>query len=161
MRTLLPVLIFLAISLHPKESQANSNLCRKGEINFSSCSVGKKIASFCTSSKNVSSPYIQYRFGTPEKLEFVFPANGTKSKEIVFFNSSGVYTDGSEGRLSFKSGKYQYIFFHIDSRHGDSSGIHVLKDGKLVKDLPCTNPTADQISIPEGLIGNEEFFWFD
>ena len=91
------------------------SLCRKDEINFSSCSVGKKTASFCVSrGANTELAYIQYRFGTSGKVELVVPKDPKNSKG-VFVNS--MYTDGigSEMRLSFKNGIYSYIFFNIDS----------------------------------------------
>ncbi len=157
MKKVRSLLFCLVLVPYANDSLATDNLCKKGEINFSSCSVGKKIASFCVSGNtSVENAYIQYRFGTPKKVEFVFPADITQSKGL-FFNSMGTHTDGAEMRLSFRSGDYHYIFFNIDSPHGDSGGIHVVKNGALIKELPCTNPTADQIPIPEGLIGNEEF----
>lgn len=148
---------FFALAPYANDSLATDNLCKDGEINFSSCRVGKKIASFCVSeNQSVENAYIQYRFGTPKEIEFVFPADRTQSKSL-FFNSMRTYTDGAEMRLSFKSGDYHYIFFNIDSPHGDSRGIYIFKNGTLIKELPCTNPTADQIPIPPGLIGNEKF----
>lgn len=139
------------------------SLCRKDEINFSSCSVGTKTSSFCVSrGASTELAYIQYRFGMPRKVELVVPNNSRKSKG-VFFNS--MYTDGtgSEMRLSFKNGIYSYIFFNIDSwQEGDSvsRGIYVLKNSVLIKKLPCENPTSDHTPIPEGLIGNENFLFF-
>src|SRR5262245_42826487 len=88
---------------------AAASLCKADEITFSSCSVGKKIASFCVSRGSASSPaYIQYRFGTLSKIELVVPAD-TKQSKGVFFNSMHTYTDGSEMRLSFRQGAYRYI----------------------------------------------------
>ncbi len=160
LNNLLLTLVFIA-GLNATVAMAANSLCEKGEINFSSCTVGRKTASFCASkSGGPEDWYLQYRFGTAQKLELVVPDDKRKSRG-VFFNSMHNYSDGDEIRLSFKHGNYTYVFFNLDSRHGDSRGIHIVRSGSVIKTLPCTNPVSDHASIPDGLIGNEDFVFFN
>jgi hypothetical protein len=68
--------------------------------------------------------------------------------------------DGLENRISFNNGRYQYIYFSVDSAQGASHGIYILKDGALIKTLPCSSQFSDQMSQPYSLIGKEEFLSF-
>ena len=154
MRKICFLLLWLTFAPHAANVFAETSLCEVGEINFSSCTVGEKVASFCAS-KNLS--YLQYRFGNPEKVEFVFPAKRENPKGL-FFNSMS--PDGSENRISFKNGHYMYIFFSIDSNIGASFGIYILKDRALIKTLDCSSQFSDQDSTPYSLIKREEFLWF-
>jgi len=161
MQLIRPVALCVVASLWAGGSLAAGSLCKKGEINFSTCSVGRKTASFCIKKGDGSEPdTLQYRFGMPNRLEMIFPSEPRKSHGL-FFNSMRTYTDGAaEMRLSFRSGDYHYIFFNIDSTRGDSRGIYVLRNGGLIKTLPCSDPRADQVPVPAGLIENEEFYNF-
>jgi hypothetical protein len=49
------------------------------------------------------------------------------------------------------------MFFSIDSPNGASFGIHVVKDGKLVKTIQCTDQFSDQNPMPYEFIKVEEF----
>jgi hypothetical protein len=82
MRTVHSLVLWLALALHAASALAENSLCRAGEINFSSCSVGNKVASFCAS-KNLGAEngYFQYRFGTPKNVNLFFRLSGTFQRE--------------------------------------------------------------------------------
>jgi hypothetical protein len=155
MRKVCSLLLWLALAPHATNALAETSLCELGEINFDSCFVGEKLMSFCAS-KNLS--YFQYRFGTPEKVEFVFPSKRKNPKGLFF---SSMSPDGLENRISFRNGHYTYITFSIDSEHGASHGIYILKDGALTKTLECSSQFSDQNPTPYSLIKHEEFLWFN
>lgn len=152
------LILCIALALHATDVLAGAGLCEDGETNFSSCIVGEKVASFCAS-KNLSTKngYLQYRFGTTEKVEFVFPAE-RKNPMGLFFSSMS--PDGLENRISFKNGDYTYIYFGIDSEHGASHGIYILKNKTLIKTLSCSGQFSDQDPAPSSVIKKEEFLWF-
>ncbi len=159
MRKIRSLIFLLALVSHATNVLAEASLCEDGEVNFSSCMAGEKVASFCASSNlSTNNGYFQYRFGTPKKVEFVFPAERKNPYEL-FFNSMS--PDGLENRISFKNGNYRYIFFGIDSRHGASFGIYILKNGKLIKTLPCTDQFSDQDPAAYSIIKKEKYIWFN
>lgn len=107
------------------------SLCSSQEQVYASCTLkNKKIVSFCgvpVGDKNKDMTLVQYRYGTPKKIELIYPEEAM-SPEGVFFkidNSCGVI-GGSDERnkmcgeggikrsvaLTFYSGLFRYSFFY-------------------------------------------------
>ena len=157
MRSVAP-LLWIVLALCESDVLAQTSLCQADEVNFDSCVIGGKVASFCASKKMTEkSGYLQYRFGTPEKVKMVFPVV-RRNPAGLFFRSMS--SDGLENRISFKNGRYTYISFIIDSPQGTSFGMYILKDRKLVSDRSCAEQFSDQDPAPYHFIGLEKFLRF-
>lgn len=151
-------LLWIVLAMCASDVLAQTSLCQADEVNFDSCVVEGKVASFCASKKlTEKSGYLQYRFGTPEKVEMVFPAI-RRNPTGLFFRSMS--SDGLENRISFRSGRYTYIFFSIDSPQGASFGMYILKDGKLVSNRSCSKQFSDQDPTPYNFIRLQKFLQF-
>ena len=157
MRSAAP-LLWIVLALCASDVLAQTSLCQADEVDFDSCVIERKVASFCASKKiTEKSGYLQYRFGTPEKVEMAFPAVRRNPRGLFFRSMSA---DGRENRISFKNGRYTYISFSIDSPQGASFGMYILKDGKLVSDRSCSEQFSDKDPAPYSFIGWEKFLRF-
>lgn len=151
-------LLWIPLAVCASDVFAHTSLCQADEVNFDSCVVEGKVASYCASKKiPEKGGYLQYRFGTPEKVEMVFPTV-RRNPTGLFFRSMSA--DGLENRISFKNGRYTYISFSIDSPQGASFGMYILKDGKLVSERSCSEQFSDQDSAPYSFIRLEKFLEF-
>ena len=158
-------LIFLAIFFFASgTSHALNELCEKGESTYFSCNIGKKIVSLCAS-KGLSptSGYLQYRFGTIKNIEFNYPAQKAHPNGI-FFHSGAVYSGGVDTRLSFSNGAYKYVVYSTLTalgaqtwEHVTESGVAILKNGNLIKDMSCIKPDDFRTAYPEGIFQREEY----
>jgi hypothetical protein len=103
----------LALSLAP--AAFAQTLCRKGETDHLSCPTngGKKILSVCSNIKQgvdvVEDSWVQYRFGSPGKIELAFP----KEKKGSLARFDGHYFSPHEqstsvSDLRFTSGRVAY-----------------------------------------------------
>ncbi|MAB24390.1 MAG: hypothetical protein CMK78_08580 [Pseudomonadales bacterium] len=116
-------------------------LCAEGETVAFSCGVGSKSLSVC----GLADDTLSYRFGTPERVELEITA------PIHF--SRTAYSGGGEGNLTFAAGHYKYVVYSSIS-NGDwladggrdkieRAGVYVVKDDKLLADIPCTSYSAE------------------
>ena len=109
----------------------SGSLCGSQEQVYASCTLeNKKIVSFCgvpVGDKNKDMTLVQYRYGTPKKIELKYPEEAM-SPEGIFFkidSSCGVIGDSDEKNkmcgkdgikrtvaLTFYSGLFRYSFFY-------------------------------------------------
>ncbi|WP_428242220.1 hypothetical protein [Gynuella sp.] len=146
----------LVLSVH---SMAES-LCFIGEQPAFSCDIKQKSLSVCVAGDDS----LFYRYGTRQNLEMNLASD-------THFSATG-YSGGGEGRLTFHNGKYDYVVYSkiisgewIDREAGirekqESAGVYVIKKGKQVADLSCTEPEDARItSLPEYEM--ETFVYYD
>jgi hypothetical protein len=112
---------------------ANITLCESQEDIYFSCPVpGGKIVSVCAFNNiNPSSGYVQYRYGTPEKIELFYPQTKMPPEGRFYV------VDASEGSVNkaiikFYNGRYTYLV-----SQAFVSFLTVLKDGKVVLRKYC------------------------
>lgn len=126
---LIPFLIFSSHSFAGE--YILGSLCGSEEQVYASCTLkNKKIVSFCgvpVSDKNMGMTLVQYRYGTPKKIELTYPEEAM-SPEGIFFkidSSCGVIGSSYDGNkicgeeginrtisLVFYSGSFRYSFFY-------------------------------------------------
>jgi hypothetical protein len=143
------IFILLLFLIGPvAEASENKYLCKRDEAIIFGCSLKTKMVSLC-SSKSVSPTlgYVQYRYGTLDKLEMVYPNRLLPPKGYFFLGQSG-WSGGGENRIRFNNGKYNYLIFDILSKVSDppepnrwrsTSGIIVGRDNKTLSLQICTN----------------------
>ncbi|WDG91883.1 hypothetical protein PUP49_00280 [Pseudomonas chlororaphis] len=113
--------------------EADITLCELHEDIYFSCPLpGGKIVSVCASGNDKpSSGYVQYRYGAPEKIEFVYPKEKLPPKGRFYV------VNASEGSVNldiikFYNGKYTYFV-----AQAFVSFLTVLKDDKVVLRKSC------------------------
>jgi len=115
---------------------AEKTLCSQDEKVVFSCEIkkNKKIASLC-SSKDAGKDkgYVQYRFGTSNKVEMQFP----ESKESGNKNFK-TKEEPEMITISFSKGNFVYELVSGEDRRGASYGnVIVNQSGKLLSALDC------------------------
>ena len=101
-------ILFLSTSAYAGDARG---LCHADEDVVFSCDLEKKVAAVCAShGVTATSGYIQYRFGTLAKLEFVYPSE-LKPPRGHFFFSHTMFSGGDGSRIRFKNHEHEYFFF--------------------------------------------------
>jgi len=119
-------IVFTALFLTSIGVQAQT-LCVPEEMNILSCEVGKKILSVC-GSKDLDSEkgWMQYRFGTPEKLDMVYPEKNEHPKKS--FKSNRLYSSAEQSliqELQFKKSNTAYTVYTQDIKGKREAGVTV------------------------------------
>jgi hypothetical protein len=111
------------IATHAQAADVHKSLCQTKEKVIFSCSTGKKLISVC-SSENLSSAagYVQYRFGTKEKLELSFPEPQAHPSS---FSTGGalMYSGGGGAYMRFNKGAYSYVVYSGMGKGWDKQGV--------------------------------------
>jgi hypothetical protein len=124
---------------------AAATLCTPGEIVVFSCGAGARTASVCASKDRGA---MQYRFGSPDKLELVFPATPGRPAEN-FKGGWMAYSGGGGAFLRFSNGPFEYTIFNATGKWGadggalDVAGVAIVKGGKEFSNFVCRNVGAD------------------
>ncbi|WP_020563748.1 hypothetical protein [Methylosarcina fibrata] len=151
---------FLALALASVSAKAADGLCLDREQTVFSCITDKsaKWISVCASpALDKKDSYLQYRFGTREKIELQFPAD--KSNAIAQFKFDHYFryrVDRSE--LSFDIGPYRYSVFH--DYEGDiepaetREGVTVSKSGapENETEILCAKPAVNRLLLLENVV---------
>jgi hypothetical protein len=113
--------------------EVDATLCTSQENIYFSCPLdGGKIVSVCASGNDKpSTGYVQYRYGTPEKVELIYPRKEVSPMGRFFVVNA---SEGSVNKdiIKFKNGKYTYIV-----AQASVSSLTVLKDDKVVLRKTC------------------------
>lgn len=166
------LLLILGIASARALSADDFSLCTSKEINYSSCRIGEKVASFCASEDiNANGGYFQYRFGTKEEVELEYPE--TKLKRGPFFQAFQLFTDGDVHYTAFVIGSYRYVYYErqINGRpemEGRSeNGLAIVKNGTMIKDWRCdamsdgtSGPGSRPLDFPNGIFVSEDYVDF-
>jgi hypothetical protein len=130
-------------------------LCHIGEAVLASCAVGKKLVSVCGVDGKST-----YRFGTLERLDIELTNLRTASRG---------FAGGGETQIQARNGAFTYLLFDSTvagawdgeghRAHDFSSGLSVMKDGRIVSHETCTghegtaiNSSALDHFMPQGSI---------
>ncbi len=134
----------------------------KEKIIFS-CGTGKKLVSVC-SSENLSpdTGYVQYRFGTREKVELSFPESQAHPGQF-FTAGTLMYSGGGGTYMRFNKGTYSYVVYSGTGKGWDRQGVVVEKAGKLLSNITCKDASSaemnswifEKIGIQKDAIGFE------
>ena len=118
---------------------ANEGFCGVNEDSFFHCRNGNKQISLCAS-KNLTehSGYVQYRFGTNNKIDFEYPSE-KKSPKGLFFESDLTWSQDIEKRLHFSNNTYTYMLFSrsFTVENDDTSGVYIFKGNKYINQIGC------------------------
>lgn len=139
-------------------------LCKAEEkVIFSCPTKAKKIIALCASPNfSAKAGTLQYRFGTPTKVELQYPETPQPAAGKFFASQTG-YSGGGELRVRFKNGSVDYFLFDRTIRTGFSgtnnpeftSGV-IVRTSKGVTTIKCTDDDGFKASASE-LLPNEEF----
>ncbi len=147
----------LALTFIALPSAQAQSLCSAAEKSLFSCEIGRKVLSVCASKDlDEKKGTLQYRFGTPDKLDLAYPEKAEHPKK--YFTSNRLYSS-VEGsliiELGFKRGSTAYTVFTQDVRGKKSAGVTVTVNGKDTE-LKCksTKGTEDfdattSLELPE------------
>jgi hypothetical protein len=139
---------------------AADGLCLDREQTVFSCTTDRasKLISVCASpALDKKDSYLQYRFGTREKIELQFPAEKNSSiPQFKFEHYFRYRVDRSE--LSFSIGPYRYAVFH--DYEGDlepaetREGVAVSKSGASENEIEilCVKPAVNHLSRLENIV---------
>ena len=107
-------------------------LCAPEEMNILSCEVGKKILSVCGSKDlDEEKGWMQYRFGTNEKLDLVYPEKNEHPKKA--FKSNRLYSSVEQSliqELQFKKSNTSYTVYTQEIKGKKEAGIVVTINSK-------------------------------
>lgn len=120
------------------------SLCKANENVLFSCSLGKKTVSLCTSDNGTAPEYLEYRFGTPAKIELSYKGTATDSP-LKFKRSEVTYASNAATIVWFKNSETNYLL-HFPADGGPL--LEVIKDGKTIAELSCKNGWADVVGNP-------------
>jgi hypothetical protein len=119
------------------EVAANASLCSPTEVAIFACEVKRNVASICASTNlSATNGYIQYRFGTREKVTFEYPEKKTNPRRAFSPESTRGHHGGHDS-LKFVIGSYTYIAAHDWSGNVDEHSVVVKRVGKAVRKLHC------------------------
>jgi len=124
-------------------------LCKAQETLLFGCDSGPKMISICASQGfSATTGYVQYRFGTPDKIELTYPETPSPPKGH-FWLSSTSYSGGGEAHLRFTNHGVTYAVFdrmvRTNFTPGEpndpemSEGIVVRPQGKKATRRLCTS----------------------
>jgi hypothetical protein len=119
-------------------------LCAADEQVIFGCNSKDKMISLCASPDvSSTSGYMQYRFGTPGKIELTYPDKQAAPKGN-FMHSFEPYSGGFSERIRFENGKVQYVIFEDMISTGPASpekemhqGVGILMPGKKASSRLC------------------------
>jgi hypothetical protein len=114
--------------------------CNENENVIFSCDVGKKIVSVC-SSKNLSNPAIQYRFGRIGNIEASVPSNPNNFHNSVTGYHLNVGGTAEVKGMEFINGDVTYGINTIENY------LYVRKNGNDIANLACRDKAKDNIKI--------------
>lgn len=98
-----------------------------------------------------SSGYMQYRFGRPGKLEFIYP-QAEQAPAGIFYFSHTAFSGGGAARIRFASEEFEYFvldqMFRTHFKPGEpnypkfGAGVMVRKNVKLLSIRRCRDDAA-------------------
>ncbi|WP_143505415.1 hypothetical protein [Pseudomonas sp. ICMP 460] len=125
------------------DDEIEKTLCSANEKIYFSCTFSdEKIVSICASgNSDPSSGYVQYRYGTPNNIEMMFPQKQLPPMKRFFVVNA---SEGSVNKdiIKFKNGSYTYLVSQMSM-----SNLTVLKNGKMVLRKVCGKGGKKVISL--------------
>ena len=131
-----------------KAAKANvsGSLCSFGEGAIFTCSAKGRQFSICTSGQThahaLPHEWIEYRAGTPDKLELVHRSTKVGGPGS-FYGAYELYSKGEVSYVRFARDGYDYTAFSDENSRPERSGVLVKKDGRSVARIMCTGGKDD------------------
>jgi hypothetical protein len=125
-------------------------LCLSDEQAIFSCHTAtKKIISVCASKELAPDHgYLQYRFGTPDKIEVSVPADRSISPANSALSGTLVFSGGGGDYLRFKAGDYDYVVYTaIGKGWGEKDGVAIEKNGKRLSHVSCKDEPVSNLGV--------------
>lgn len=126
----------------PAPRAPSAPLCKSGETVIFQCGAGRRTIALCGSAAGART--VEYRFGTPAKLELVqsSQAGGMVQADVG-------YSGGGASQVRFNRGGYSYIVYSRMIRTGFKdtnnpafdAGVVVRKPGARDVKILCTAPS--------------------
>lgn len=138
-----------------------SGLCRRGEEVFFSCRIqpSEKFVSICGVTADQTVTALQYRFGTPRRVELAYPSAGEDFAprfQMEHVNSS--YGNGGGQfyeELFFRSGGFYYAILSGRHSNEDGSRFEVDREVKVYPSDPWNSLPARTLKCAEaGVVDN-------
>jgi hypothetical protein len=128
--------------------RSGSGLCKPDETTFFACQTSRQRSiSLCGKSPRE----LQYRFGTPMKIELRFPENTAEAAKVFELAHYFRYrTDRTE--VSFRNGGIDYAVFDYSEDDGKRhAGVRVTAKGKD-SELVCSGKITSRLAKLEGVL---------
>jgi hypothetical protein len=140
--------------------------CASGERAIYTCDLKGKVLSVCVGANRAV-----YRFGASHNPEIEIESNGLDgkiSKDVIVGGGTG----GQEQQIIFQSGPYSYVVYSAvggewTDKPGDTwSGVAILHNGKLLRNLTCQSKTTNQefdvssLDFVDDQSNSSDFGWF-
>lgn len=137
------------------DDEKMSSLCSENEVVVFGCKTKNKTASLCLKKNGEKQASLQYRFGTKDQIELVYPQCLDKSIDS-FHLSTEIGSSRGEARIRFSSGASDYYIFDISDEGDVYSGVLVRKDNEEVARFECLDANASIRPDAYSLIQREE-----
>jgi hypothetical protein len=144
---------------------AAPTLCLSAEENVFSCHTAtKKMISVCASKDMAADHgYLQYRFGSPGKVEVVVPADRSVLPANSALSGTLMFSGGGGGYLRFKAGDYDYVVYTaVGKGWGEKDGVATEKNGKRLSHVSCKDEPESKLgadfSAKAGLKEDKSYF---
>lgn len=128
-----------------------ASLCTSQEDTLFDCPSGSKRISICASRPwSAHSGWVQYRYGTPNKVEIKVPADATSQtpdKTVVVGEQA--LAGGGLDFVRFTSGRYDYTVYSAISENGLIGGVAIDEDGSNIGERRCMRGSEGE--FPAGL----------
>lgn len=146
------------------ESKAEETLCKASEVVKFSCAIkgSGKLVSVCSSPDlGRAKGYLQYRFGTHQRIELEFPSDTAGTQGKFSYSAESPEQLGEYEGLTFRNGDYQFtvqrwVRWSKMADSADYAGILVHRVGpstlKEVADLKCKVGKVERRMGLEGII---------
>ncbi len=147
MKTILTFALLLLVSTKLFAAQKPKlTLCKNGESTVFNCQVKGKTLSVCASKSNsAKDKFMQYRFGSPSKLELSIPEKGIEGVKV----GNLMYSGGGGEFISFSNKDTEYVIFSRIMKGGEDSGVLVQKGGKKIAGLNCKPNSQIEMTMDE------------
>ena len=135
MKTISCICSLFSLFVFAGASAATQTNCQLHEKVFFSCPSGKKILSMCESSGPEAEQYMEYRYGTPDKIELRFRgSNADIPRKFFRAKISGANNTGTT--IWFKNNDTYYT---INSPVRGAPYLEVLSHNKRIARLSCND----------------------
>ena len=161
--TMLKGLCFLTMGAIALDALAGTSeqrfLCSTEETLLFGCDSGPKMISVCASPGfSATTGYVQYRFGTPGKIELSYPEKLSPPNGHFWLSSTG-YSGGAEAHLRFTNHGVTYAVFDRTVRTNFTPGEPndpEFSEGIVVR-LPGKKATSRLCTYSEGGIREQAY----
>lgn len=132
-------MLFLVTGLATANQPVSGTNCYADEKVFFSCPIGSKAVSICKPSNRKSGDYLEYRFGTPTRIELRYKGT-SKDSPRKFYRADITGANNSGTSLWFANQGTHYVL-NAPVRGGPF--LEVFKQGKRISRFGCKRKWAE------------------